>query len=300
MVEDEPDTFLVRIQKSEIILPGEYMNIKIPKNNPPSQEFVIEDRDCNIFENPIVTESVGYNVRITNDHEYPMEVKKHSHLQVRRLKPYNVNSSDLKHEYPRKPDFFPEDNVKEVSIDPSKKLFDEDQIKKIKDVLEEVKIVFENDDSTYKGKYKASFEFSSETRPILKNSKLPSYSSKHNCLLQQKCDKLWSRGKIVPISSLGIQPNCINQPFLVKKQKAMHKKLDQCTEKDTRMVTSFGPLAKLVKKNVSKVTSEKEVWAQLAQWKYIAESDLTDSFHQLVLKRSDASIPLSNTNVDCP
>ena len=66
------------------------------------------------------------------------------------------------------------------------------------------------------------------------------------------------------------------------------------------MVTSFGPLAKLVKKNVSKVTSEKEVWAQLAKWKFIAESDLTDSFHQLVLKRDDKSIPLSNTNVDCP
>ena len=300
VVEDEPDTFLVRIQKSEIILPGEYLNIKIPKNNPPSQEYVIENRDCKIFTNPIVTESVGYNVRIPNCHEYPLEVRKNSHLQVRRMKLCNVNSTDMKHEYPKKPHFFPEDSLQEVSIDPSKKLFDETQVNKIKDVLQEVKIVFENDDSTYKGEYLASFEFSSETRPTLKNSKLPSYSSKHNCLLQQKCDKLWSRGKIVPISKLGIQPNCLNQPFLVKKQKAMHKKLEQCTEKDTRMVTSFGPLAKLVKKNVSKVTSEKEVWAKLAQWKYIAESDLTDSFHQLVLKRSDKSIPVSNTNVDCP
>ena len=66
------------------------------------------------------------------------------------------------------------------------------------------------------------------------------------------------------------------------------------------MVTSFGPLANLVKKNVSKVTTEKEVFAKLAQWKYIAESDLTDSFHQLVLRRSDTNAPLSNTNIDCP
>ena len=111
--------------------------------------------------------------------------------------------------------------------------------KQIKEVLKKVDKAFCNDDSTYKGDYVASFEFSSETRPNLKNCKLPSYSSKHNNLLQQKCDKLWARNKIVPIATLGTQPNCLNQPFLVKKQKAVNKKLDECTESDTRMVTSF-------------------------------------------------------------
>ena len=40
----EPDTFLVRIQKSEIILPGEYLDIKIPRANPSSQLYAIEQR----------------------------------------------------------------------------------------------------------------------------------------------------------------------------------------------------------------------------------------------------------------
>ena len=52
----------------------------------------------------------------------------------------------------------------------------------IKEVIDSVKKVFSNDDSTYKGDYKASFEFSSDTRPVLKNSKLPSYSAKHNMI----------------------------------------------------------------------------------------------------------------------
>ena len=46
-----------------------------------------------------------------------------------------------------------------------------------------------------------------------------------------------------------------------------------------KMATSFSPIAKLVKKNVSKATTENEVWSTLTQWKYITESDLTDSFH---------------------
>ena len=300
VVDGMADTFLVRIQKSEIILSGEFLDIKVPKENPPSQTFAIENRQCEFLENPTVLDSVGYNLRIPNLSENHLEVKKNSHLQIRRMKPVSKDDLERKHEYPKKPNLQIDIDIGDISIDPSKKLFTSQQVKEVRNVMEEVKIVFSNDDSTYKGEYKASFEFSSETRPILKNSKLPSYSSKHNSLLQQKCDKLWARGKIVPISSLGIQPNCINQPFLVRKQKAMHKKLDQCCEEDTRMVTSFGPLAKLVKKNVSKVTSEKEVWAKLAQWKYIAESDLTDSFHQLVLKRSDNALPLSNTNIDCP
>ena len=294
------DTFLVRVQRSEIILPGEYLDVKIPKDNPPSQSFIIENRQCSFPETPLQIDTVGYNMRIPNLSADPIEVKKNSQLQVRRLQTIDTNDLDITHEYPKKPVLHTECHLEEISIDPSDKLFTESQKKEIENVMKKVRKVFSTDDSTYKGQYKASFEFSSETRPILKNSKLPSYSSKHNNLLQQKCDKLWSRGKIVPIASLGIQPNCLNQPFLVRKQKAMHKKLEECTEKDTRMVTSFGPLAKLVKKNVSKVTTEKEVWAKLAQWKYIAESDLTDSFHQLVLRRSDASSPLSNTNIDCP
>ena len=66
IMNDKPDTFLVRMQKSEVILPGEYINVKIPKDNPPSQEYAIESRDCKMFETPTVIESVGYNVRIPN------------------------------------------------------------------------------------------------------------------------------------------------------------------------------------------------------------------------------------------
>ena len=79
----------------------EYINVKIPKDNPPSQEYAIESRDCKMFETPTVIESVGYNVRIPNTTDYPMEVKKNTHLQVRRLKPYNLSTSDIKHEYPK-------------------------------------------------------------------------------------------------------------------------------------------------------------------------------------------------------
>ena len=66
MVDGSNDTFLVRVQKSEIILPGQYLDIKIPRDNPPSQTFAVEDRQCGFLENPLVLESVGYNIRIPN------------------------------------------------------------------------------------------------------------------------------------------------------------------------------------------------------------------------------------------
>ena len=42
----DADSFIVRIQKSEIILPGEFLSIKIPRNNPASQTYVVENRQC--------------------------------------------------------------------------------------------------------------------------------------------------------------------------------------------------------------------------------------------------------------
>ena len=65
-------------------------------------------------------------------------------------------------QYPKKPNLYDDVKLNEVSIDPSKKLFSAQQVEEVKSVLKEVEQVFRNDDSTYKGDYVASFEFSSE------------------------------------------------------------------------------------------------------------------------------------------
>ena len=87
-----PDTFLVRIQKSEIILPEECLHIKIPKTIPSSQQYAIESRDCKLFETPLVIESVGYHMKIPNSTQDPIVVKKNSHLQVRKMKIIDASS----------------------------------------------------------------------------------------------------------------------------------------------------------------------------------------------------------------
>ena len=115
------------------------------------------------MENPTVLDSVGYNLRIPNLSENHLEVKKNSHLQIRRMKPVSRDDLERKHEYPKKPNLQIDIDIGDISIDPSKKLITSQQVKEIRKVMEEVKIVFSYDDSTYKGEYKASFEFSSET-----------------------------------------------------------------------------------------------------------------------------------------
>ena len=176
-------------------MPGEFVELKIQKNNHPSQKYFIENRECKFLQSPFPTESVGYKIRIPNLNKFPIEVKKNTHFQVRKMKAIDINDTD-DHEYPRKPILQTEPNLQEISIDQSKELFNENQVNKIKELLKEVQNLFYNDDLTYKLNYKASLEFSSETRPSLKNCKLPSYSSNHNNLLQQKCVKLWSINKI--------------------------------------------------------------------------------------------------------
>ena len=165
------DTFLVRVLKSEVILPGEYLDIKIPKNLPPNQSYLVENRTCPFIKTPMILDSVGYKLKVPNIFDDPVEVKKHSHIQLRRTE--TVSKEDLEGneglEYPKKPNLNKECQLEEIQIDPSGKLFSKVQKEKIKSVLKKVQEVFSNDDSTYKGEYKASFEFSTETRPVLKN-----------------------------------------------------------------------------------------------------------------------------------
>jgi len=172
VVEGATDTFLVRVQRSEVILPGQYLDVKIPRDNPPSQSVLVENLQCSFLQSLLILDSVGYNMRIPNLTEDPLEVKKNSHVQIRRLLKIKGSEVKEKHEYHKKPLLNPLCHMNEISIDPSEKLFSYDQIQEVKMVLDKVKKVFSNDDSTYKGEYKASCEFSSETRLVLKNSEL--------------------------------------------------------------------------------------------------------------------------------
>ena len=149
VVDGVADTFLVRIQKSEIVLPGQYLDVKIPRDNPPSQTFAVESRQCTYIQDPLVLDSVGYNMRIPNLSENAIDVKKNSHLQVRRLISISESQLEEKHEYPKKPNLHTECQMEGISVDPSEKLFSPEQRSEIKLVLEQVKKVFSNDDSTF-------------------------------------------------------------------------------------------------------------------------------------------------------
>ena len=110
---------------------GNHIDIKIPRDNPPSETFAVEDRQCGFLENPLVLESVWYNLRIPNLGEDVIDVKKNSHVQVRRLKTDTESQLEEKHEYPKKPNLHTECHMEDILIDPSGKLFSEDQKSKI-------------------------------------------------------------------------------------------------------------------------------------------------------------------------
>ena len=159
-----------------------------------------------------------------------------------------------------------------------------------KSLIEKHKTVFGNDIPGYngfKGKFEASFEFSSHERPIIGKTQVPVYNKKHSDIFQQKCDLEHARGRIQSLSELGEQPALINNAFLVLKQSAAEdgKTLQNCDVTDVRLVCSFNELGKYIKKMPAKITTEAEIWARTARFNLMGETDLTDAFSQMNMRK---------------
>ena len=84
---------------------------------------------------------------------------------------------------------------------------------------------------------------------------------------------------------MDIQPEFKNNSFLVKKQAASSKPWDQCDLKDVRLVTSFCQLQDFIQTILAKVVKYDKILQACANWKYIAEFDLSNMFFQMFLKR---------------
>ena len=288
-------TRLISLKSTTVIFPQESLSFKIDKDLNTNQTFIVEPRIENNCYWPVPQEvtAVGNKIKLVNDSESPIHLKKNSLIQIRQtieVDPLEIQSTLPTHLGSlKKPSLEYSCQIDEISVDKGGQL-SQDSVLTAQDIIKKHSKVFGNDIPGYNGAmgtFEASFEFSSRERPIIGKYQLPVYNKKHADIFQDKCDLEHARGRIQTLSELGEQPALINNAFLVLKQSAVEtgKTLQNCSVKDVRLVCSFNELGKFIKKMPAKVTTEAEIWARTARFTLIGETDLTDAFSQMTMRK---------------
>ena len=287
-------TRLLRIQQDTILAADESIVMKLDKDLNRNQCYIVEPRIESKVDWPPTHEvmSVGNKIKINNNQSFPVVIPKDTVIQIRQtidVDPLEVQETLADCDKIVKKELNYKCDIQKVVIDEGKQLSTE-AVKQAHEIIKKHQRVFGNDIPGYNGamgKFEASFEFSSQERPIIGRSQVPVYNKKHADIFQEKCDLEHSRGRISTLSELGEQPALINNAFLVLKQSAAvdGKTLQNCEVGDVRLVCSFNELGKYIKKMPAKVTTEAEIWARTARFNLMGESDLTDAFSQMNMKK---------------
>ena len=113
------------------------------------------------------------------------------------------------------------------------------------------------------------------TLPPQRKGRLPHYNRQDLLTLQDKFDELEALGVFAKPEQVNCTVEYLNLSFLVKKPNG-----------GSRLVTSFGEVAKYSKPQPSLMPNVDSVLRDIAHWKYIIVTDLKQSFYQIPLAPS--------------
>ena len=163
-----------------------------------------------------------------------------------------------------------------ISLDPDGRLPPE-MCDQFRDVHHQYDNVFNPDFPKYNG---ASGDIYAKVNmgkslPPQGKGRLPSYNKEKLVELQQKFDELEAHGVFAKPEDVNVTVEYLNLSFLVAKSSG-----------GTRLVTSFGEVARYSKPSPSLMPNVDGVLRDIARWKYIMVTDLRQSFYQIPLEHS--------------
>ena len=271
-------TFVLRANTSQVILPGEFLELPKPKDLIDNSIIAIEPRtdtaDTSEWMSPLLSQSIDGTIRIPNESPLPVSVDKHQHvaqihytltntdqvtLAIPCVTPIEVCASK------------PSQHSNGISIDPSHQLTREER-RAFANLHQRYDQVFNSQLGKYNdasGPVRASINMGPVPPPPHK-ARLPSYNTEKLRLLQDKMDELEEMGVLAKPESVGVVVEYSSPSFLVKKPDDSH-----------RLVTAFNTIASYARPPPSRSTSIKHIMTFLAQHRYVIKSDMTKQFFQL-------------------
>ena len=275
-------TVLRAPKSSTTVWPGDFLEVPLPDDLVDSSHILaVEPRpdlyhQDNMWPAPDVIESVGGNLRILNDTNHPIALKKNQHFcQVREV---FVPPSDHTSVLPPAPASKPSHQTEHLhslaaSIDPEGLLTCESR-EKFANLLHEFDSVF---DPRFPGYNGASGPFKAVVNmgPVLppqRKGRLPQYAKNRLMELQEKFDDLEELGVFVRPEDAKVTAEYVNPSFLVNKPNG-----------GTRLVTAFADVGRYSKPQPAVLPDIDSTLRKIANWHFIITSDLTSAFYQIPL-----------------
>ena len=276
-----PINTIVTVPKTTTILPKQSIHIDIKATA--DKKVFIEPVNGNKNQiQPQISKITNGKVILTNYTKEPVKVSK-SKLYVKELKEvdtlYTNGNYNLMSMHSSKTST---DNISNVTI--NEQGLTNDQIHKIKTILEENKSVFDQDlrqgYNQRSGPHYCKLKFANEERPSSRKVNCVQYNNQMNVLLQKVCDELTDQNVLGIPQHDNIEIHHVMPAFLRKKQKAKDKPNHELTTSDVRLVVNTCELSKYMKSLPAKISKPQDVYNTLAKWKYVIKTDLYQGFFQ--------------------
>ena len=283
---------------SSTVWPGEYIEVNLPDDMIGIEDdFAIEprlsvnktDRDHTMWPTPDIVTSVAGKIRIPNLTDQPQVLKRHEHFcQVHSVsvpaetEPFSSHCSsptpraqvDTKSKIVHS-DF--------VHLDPDN-TFPINVKAKFQDLMFQYNDVFNPKIEGYNGSsgpFQAVVNMG-PVQPPQRKGRIPQYSRDKLTELQKKFDDLEEVGVFVRPEDVDVAVEYLNPSFLIKKP-------------SFRLVTAFADVGRYSKPQPSLMPDVDSILRQIASWKYIIKTDLTQAFYQIPLQRVNEILRSGNS-----
>ena len=279
--------------KQSVVLPGDFLELSTPPDFAPDVCWALEPRldapsnhgkdPSHAWPPPQSICAINHSLRITNSTDVPIKVHRHEQLcQIRPIDAIDpvtvdptVQSACLP--TPTRPVApSPMPHSSSVTVDPDHCLTPATR-QQFLDAHSQFDTVFNPSIPKYNG---ASGNIQAvvnigPTLPPQRKGRLPHYNRQDLLTLQDKFDELEALGVFAKPEQVNCTVEYLNLSFLVKKPNG-----------GSRLVTSFGEVAKYSKPQPSLMPNVDSVLRDIAHWKYIIVTDLKQSFYQIPLAPS--------------
>ena len=289
------ETCVVRNERTQVLLPGEYVEITNNDLLNFNGEVAIEPRTdfprSDIWPSPSISRVIQGTIRIPNLSDEPIKLTKSQHIaQVRRVtspdySPSVSPTSDSPSLTASEP--LPKTTSSyssKIHVDPDN-ILSKDERDSFCSINDQFDNTFSPNFGVYNNKsgfFRARLNIGPVEPPPMKG-KLPLYGQNDFQTLQNMADELERLGVLGKPEDYGITVKHVSPSFLVKDAKSGK----------TRLVTAFNSLSPYVRLPPTASVSCEDTLRRLSSFKFLIKTDLTKAFFQMEL--SDESLPYLGT-----